>query len=58
MIAEMKEAGILPASQTYAMLMDGYAVTNQPRKAAQVMQDCINDGHKVIRCLPSQVPSA
>lgn len=48
MIAEMKEAGILPASQTYAMLMDGYAVTNQPRKAAQLMQDCIDDGHQVI----------
>lgn len=47
MIAEMKEAGVWPSPQIYSMLMDGYAVVNQPRKAAQLMQDCIDDGHKV-----------
>lgn len=48
MISEMKEAGISPNAQTYSLLMDGYAMVNQPRKASQVMQNCIDDGHKVI----------
>ena len=48
MISEMKEAGIWPNAQTYSLLMDGYAMVNQPRKASQVMQDCVDDGHKVI----------
>ena len=48
MISEMKEADIWPNVQTYSLLMDGYAMVNQPRKASQVMQGCVDDGHKVI----------
>lgn len=48
MISEMKEAGSWPQAMTYSFLMDGYAMVNQPRKASQVMQDCIDDGHKVV----------
>lgn len=48
MISEMKEAGIWPNVRTYSELMDGYAMVNQPRKASQVMQDCVDDGHKVV----------
>ncbi len=48
MISEMKEAGNWPHAITYSFLMDGYAMVNQPHKASQVMQDCIDDGHKVM----------
>ena len=51
MISEMKQAGNWPQAMTYSYLMDGYAMVNQPHKASQVMQDCIEDGHKVMGCL-------